>query len=121
MSSTLLTRILCPIWAIGLGVFVLIMLRFRQNRDKRIACATPATATITKVDHSYYTSHTGEIIIGLALKVMPPDGDPYEAKAVWRIKRASKPKTQSGNTVQVRIDAQDRTLIYSAESWAKNY
>ncbi len=106
---------------VALAAFFIWSSRSSRDTDRRIAAATPATATVTNVGHSYASRNDGNVEVELTLQVKPLHGDPYEATATWFVEPASIPKIQAGNTVQIKIDAQDRTRIYSGESWASGY
>jgi hypothetical protein len=93
----------------------------RKNLDEGIASAIPAKAIITEIRSSRYMHRSDKWIFELTLKVTPPQGEPYEARTAWSVKREAHSKVQAGITLQVKIDSQYKTRIYSGESWLSDY
>ncbi len=89
---------------------------YRRQRAR----ATKARARILKIDHSYRSEQTGDILVELTLEIIPPKGDPYQLSDIeWYISPASAPKVQEGVEIAIRIDAKDRRVIFPSERWAR--
>ncbi len=50
--------------------------------------------------------------LDLRLRVQPPEGEPYEAVAIWRADAELLPQLAPGSQVSVKIDRDDPTRIY---------
>jgi hypothetical protein len=82
--------------------------------------AKKAAAKLLRVDRSE-KSQSGEILANFALEIYPTGGEPYALHDLeWYIEPAAAAKFQEGATLNIRIDAQDRRVIYPAERWARN-
>jgi hypothetical protein len=55
----------------------------------------------------------------LSLRVAPPEGEPYTARTAWLVEVARMSSLQPGQEIQVRIDLQDRQIIYPGADWAR--
>ena len=106
---------------VAVTIFFIWFSRTMKDNDTRIAAAFAATAIITDVGHSYTSRIYNNVRVKLTLQITPPQGNPYTATANWWVEPAAIPKIQTGNKVQVKIDAQDKSRIYPNESWAKGY
>lgn len=119
-------QILTNIWLqIGLIlglVIVLGYLRIQQvkafNRQRRRAAK--ATAKLLRIDQSISSERTGMILVNIALEIDPPGGAPYSLHNIkWYIEPAAASKFQEGLVMNVRIDKDDRKIIFPAERWAR--
>jgi hypothetical protein len=53
------------------------------------------------------------------MRVAPPNSDAYEATTVWKVQQTAIPRVQADQSLTVRIDADDKTIIYPADGWAE--
>ncbi len=102
------------------GVLAL-YLRAREVKDfyRRRSKAVSGTAKIVSVDSSENSKTTGQILANLSLEITPPSGNPYNLYDIqWFIEPAAASKVQPGTVMKIRIDPQDRRVIYPSERWA---
>jgi hypothetical protein len=119
------------IWIIvGITVMVLFILfgiwlirgggKIQQEHHARFEKGIKATATIDKIEQpggrsvAYTTT-----VLRVSLTVQPPFGQPYSATTGIRIKTADIPRAQPGQTMPVRIAADNPRLVYPDVEWAE--
>ncbi len=115
-TATLLTGGICAVAAILVGVAFYRMYLGAKRTRQAIAQAIPAEAKVLHVGNSDASSNG--IDVNVTFEVMPPGGASYKVDTTWSVEPLSVARIQPGCTVAVRIDAQDRNKIYSAEDWA---
>ncbi len=84
----------------------------------RMVRATPASAKIIQVGNSYNMEHWGTSV-SLRLEVAPPGGSPYQIISVWEVQPPFLDQIKAGNTLAIKIDAQNPKVIFPAAAWAR--
>ena len=79
--------------------------------EDRFRRAQFASAVIISVINSTTISRS-EMKVTLRLEVMPSEGEPYMQGTSWLINIADLSYLKQGETIQVKIDSEDPTLIY---------
>ena len=105
----------------AIAPFVLIIRSsIRRSRDvrQRTAAGIPATATIVSAE-SFASRHSSRLNVQLTLDVQPPTGTVYRATTGWAVDYIAASQLQPGQTVAVRIDANNPSLIYPGVAWAE--
>lgn len=107
-------------------IVILLFLRrsFRKNvkhseeLNRKIDVARPASAIILSATKGIIS---GDIhrIIHLKLKINDGFGTPYETKTTWFINTLHFDKIKEGNAIMVKVDAENKNIIYPAETWGK--
>jgi hypothetical protein len=84
------------------------------------ARAAPAVARVLKVGKSTASHSYRGVVIDLLIQVHPRGAEPYELNTMWAIDPDAVSKVQVGKTLDIKIDLQDPTKIYSNEIWARS-
>jgi len=92
--------------------------KFADELRQKISLARPATATVISAAQGM-TGGDINRIIHLKLQVNDGFDSPYPANATWFINTLHFDKIKEGNTISVKVDAQNKSIIYPAESWGK--
>lgn len=86
---------------------------------ERMTRARPAEAKVTRVHLRHGAVHLRtEAIADLDLEVGAPDGSSYAARSSWKVELTYLSRLQAGQSVHVRVDADDRAAVYPGEEWA---
>jgi hypothetical protein len=75
-----------------------------------LAIGTPATGTIVRLVDTR-TTINDDPLVEFVLRVVPAEGEAYEARARALISRLDVPQFQPGRVVPVRYDPKDRSRI----------
>jgi hypothetical protein len=110
----------CLLGALIVGIGFYNMYRSAQKARDGYARAKPASARLIKIGHSESSQSYGTVDVHLTFEVHPPQGEPYQVKNIWSVDPVHVAKLQEGMTVKVRISADDRTKLYSDETWAQS-
>jgi hypothetical protein len=86
--------------------------------SKKISAAKPATALILSASQGIVSGDINRII-HLKLLISDGFGAPYEAKTTWFVNTLHFDKIREGNGIMVKVDAENRSIIYPAESWGR--
>ncbi len=57
--------------------------------------------------------------VSLSLEIIPLQGMPYRASAVWLVDKRAQRLVSPGRLVSVRVDAENPNVIYPAVAWAQ--
>jgi len=132
MSLTILI-VLVPIVILSVVVFVIFSVvrgtnkaveigtEMRAEVGARMARALPAQATIVQAQTIVAIPAQGKAAIALTLDIASPSGERYQARSKWEVDLVSLSRVQAGQSVAVKIDAQDKNWIFPGESWARPY
>lgn len=85
------------------------------ERAEKLKRARPAQAKILSYSEGSTrgTGNHGRYQgVHFRLQVTPPGGAAYETKTYWEVYQMAVPQLQVGNTVKVKIDADDPQVIY---------
>lgn len=93
--------------------------KIEVERKARLARARPAKATVVQIGKSASRSRNTEAVVKLRLEVRPPDAEAYAVTTAWQVPLANMSQLQQGQTVAVKIDADDSQIIYPNVSWAE--
>jgi hypothetical protein len=88
--------------------------QFQQNLEDysaKLNNASYATALIVSVIRAAAIGRS-EMKVDLRLEVRPPGGEPYIATPTWMTDVSELPFIKQGDEIQVKIDAEDSSLIY---------
>jgi type II secretory pathway pseudopilin PulG len=112
---------------IVVGVFaVLISLRIRVAKAARRIRAQRQAAKTALWASAVVAESQGETTVGnaararltLTLDVLPPQGEPYQATAVWLVDRSALHLTSPGSHVPVKLVPSEPQKILPAVRWA---
>lgn len=95
--------------------------RAKTEVEAALARATPASASVLRLEQPagvMRRPRAGSVRLLLSLEVVPAAGDAYRADALWQVDIAALTRVQPGQTLAVKIDADERSIIYPAERWA---
>ena len=96
--------------------------RAMEFRDREKS-AVWASATILRAQGGVITGEMSGVSrwaqYDLSLEVTPPNGDVYMARTAWLVELAQMGMLQQGQSVSIRIDQQDPSIIYPNVTWAK--
>ncbi len=84
----------------------------------RMVRATLASAKIIEVGNSYNMKGWGTSV-ALRLEVTPPAGAPYQVISVWEVEPPFLDQMRAGNTLAIKIDAQNPKVVFPAAAWAR--
>jgi len=124
------TGSLILILSFSIPVIVIIVILFFMRRsfiknvkhseelNRKIFAARPATAVVLLASQGI-TSGDIHRIIHLKLNIIDGFGPPYEAKTTWFINTLHFDKIREGNAIMVKVDAENKNIIYPAETWGK--
>lgn len=92
--------------------------RHSEELNKRIIAARPASAVVLSASQGIAS---GDIhrIIHLKLLINDGFGPSYEAMTTWFINTLHFDKIREGNAIMVKVDIENKNIIYPAESWGK--
>lgn len=93
-------------------------MKFADEVRLKTSLARPATAVVLSANQGL-TGGDINRIIHLKLKVNNGFGEMYETNATWFVDTLHFDKIREGNTIMVKVDSQNKLIIYPAESWAK--
>ncbi len=101
--------------AIGLLIPLFFMFYPEYQREQLLKNGVPARAEIVSLDPtgSWYNNQPQ---VDVRVRVLPEDGEPFEATATMIINPVYMPQFQPGNTVQVRYDPEDRSKVAIEET-----
>ncbi len=88
-----------------------------KNTAARMLRATPASAKIVEVGNSYNMRGWGTSV-ALRLEVTPSNGSPYQVISLWEVQPPFIDQMKVGNTLAIKIDAQNPKVIFPAAGWA---
>ena len=91
---------------------------YGEELNKKISAARPATAVILSASQGIISGDINRII-HLKLQISDGFGAPYEAKTTWFVNTLHFDKIRDGNGIMVKVDAEDKNIIYPAESWGR--
>lgn len=92
--------------------------RYSEELKRKINSAVPATAVVLSATQGI-TSGDINRIIHLKFKISNSFGAPYEANTTWFVNTLHFDKIREGNSIMVRVDADNQNIIYPAESWGR--
>lgn len=111
--------------AFGLPTLLVLGILFYKNRtrkmyDKRFANALDAQARVLSIANSMVLRDVrGKLKVELSLEIQFPNEEPYTANATWEIDITAIAAIQPGQTVAVKVDADEKTKIYPNVPWAR--
>ncbi len=117
-----LINIAIPV-AIILFVFLFIKRYFAKNKKfadelkQKIAAAKPATAKVISASQGIVGGSIKRLIF-LKLEINDGFGQNYEADAAWFVDTLHFDKIHEGSFFPVKVNSQNKYIIYPAESWA---
>ncbi len=91
--------------------------RFADDLRKKIASARPANAKVISASQGLAGGDI-ERLIFLKLEISDGFGEPYEAEAAWFVDTLHFDKIRGGSFFPVKVDSQNKHIIYPGESWA---
>jgi len=92
-----------------------------EEIKQRTATGIPATAVIV-LSSSVPRKRSHLLIVHLVLNVQPPAGDVYRGITDWTVgDNIDASQYQKGQTVAVRIDANNPDILYPGVPWATFY
>lgn len=92
--------------------------KYAEELSKKISAARRATALILSASQGIISGDINRII-HLKLKISDGFVAPYEAKTTWFVNTLHFDKIREGNGIMVKVDAEDKSIIYPAESWGR--
>lgn len=92
--------------------------KYAEELSSKISLAHPATAIVVSVSQGM-TGGDINRIIHLKLQISDGFGPPYFANTTWFINTFHFDKIREGNAIMVKVDAQNKKIIYPAESWGR--
>ncbi len=112
--------ILGPVVILAILIWGYLRMRQVRNFARHRRGAEAATARLVHVDESINSERTGLYLVNMTLEVHPPQGSPYGLKNVkWYVEPAAASTLQEGLILKIRIDRDDRMMIYPVEPWAR--
>jgi len=93
-------------------------IKYSEDLNRKISAARPSTAVVLSASQGI-TSGDIHRIIHLKLKINDGFGLPYETKTTWFINTLHFDKIREGNAIMVKVDAENKNIIYPAETWGK--
>lgn len=84
---------------------------------QRVTTGIPATAILV-MDATLIGMERGRSRTHLILNVQPPTGDVYRTVTDWIVDQTAVSQLKRGQTVAVRIDANDPNIVYPDVPWA---
>lgn len=112
--------VLAGIIAIAAVFFFIIRGSVKRSREieKRAKNGIPATGIIVNSE-SFADKQSSRLTVQLTLDVQPPAGSVYRVTTGWSVDYISASQLQPGQSIAVRIDADDASIIYPDVAWAK--
>ncbi|MBS1516579.1 MAG: hypothetical protein JSS91_00655 [Bacteroidetes bacterium] len=92
--------------------------KYADELKQKISKAKPATAEIISASQGM-TGGDINRIIHLKLRIIDGFSEPYAAETTWFVNTLHFDKIKEGNVIRVRIDSENRSIIYPEESWGK--
>jgi hypothetical protein len=95
----------------------------RIKAAQKLARSIPAEATIVAVEKDAWQpadSESRAAAMRFVLDVQPPSEAPYQTSVLWLVEPAAAGRLYAGEKVHVKIDADDRNVVYPAVSFV-NY
>ena len=93
--------------------------KLEKKLIKRIAQATPVKAKIIKIDNATLDKpFSGYTDVRLTLETQLTNNKPYQVSACWSVKHISIPNIQPGMFVDIKIDQENKELVYPNVDWA---
>ncbi|HMS64908.1 MAG TPA: hypothetical protein PKD83_06600 [Ignavibacteria bacterium] len=92
--------------------------KFADELRLKISQARSATAVVLSASQGL-TGGDINRIIHLRLEVSDGFGPTYITNATWFINTLHFDKIREGNAIMVKVNAQNKNIIYPAESWGK--
>jgi hypothetical protein len=124
-TTILLSVCICGVVLAGIigiaAVFIFIIrgsVRRSREIERRSKDGIPATAVIVNSE-SFADKQSSRLTVQLTLDVQPPAGSVYRSTTGWSVDYLSAAQLQPGQSIAVRIDADDASIIYPDVSWAK--
>lgn len=106
-----------------LSFFIFIKRNFAKNKKfadelrNKIAAARPANAKVLSATQGLGGGSIKRLIF-LRLEINDGFGNPYEAEAAWFVDTLHFDKIREGLFFTVKVDSQNKNVIYPAENWA---
>ncbi|MEN6349568.1 MAG: hypothetical protein ABFD08_09280 [Syntrophomonas sp.] len=91
----------------------------QRSLAQRQASAYIANATIIQAYGGMTGEQGAQARFELSLKVLAGQNESYQARTTWLVDINALDYMKAGNTVSIRIDREDRNIIYPGASWAK--
>ncbi|MCF8319191.1 MAG: hypothetical protein K9H63_02665 [Sphingobacteriaceae bacterium] len=110
--------------AFGLPTLLVLGILFFKNISqiklyKRFSNAIAAQAQVLSIENSMVLRDVrGKLKVSLSLKVHLPNNDAYTANATWEIDLTAIAAIQPGQVVAVKVDTDEKNIIYPNVSWA---
>ncbi len=92
--------------------------KYADELSRKILKAKPTTAVVVSASQGM-TGGDINRIIHLKLQVSDGFSEPYSAKATWFVNTLHFDKIKEGNVIKVRINSENRSIVYPDESWGK--
>jgi hypothetical protein len=93
--------------------------RARKKVEIRFSNALYAKARVLSIANSMVLRDVrGKLKVTLSLEIQFPNEEPYTANATWEIDITAIAAIQPGQTVAVKVDADEKTKIYPNVPWA---
>ena len=88
--------------------------------NKRQQHATPGKGLIIHSDGGVMPARpSAKAPVALTMEITPGTGKPYRAKTQWLVDVTALSYVAQGQDVAVKIDVDDKNIIYPNSSWAK--
>ena len=92
-----------------------------EEIEKRTAAGIQATAVIV-LSSSVPRKRGHVLIVHLVLNIKPPDRDVYRGRTDWNVSdEIAASQYQKGQSIAVRIDADNPEIVYPGVPWATFY
>ena len=92
--------------------------KFAEELRLKISLARPATAMVVSASQGMVGGDINRII-HLKLQVNDGFGPPYLSNTTWFVNTLHFDKIREGNAIMIKVDAQNKNIIYPAESWGR--
>jgi hypothetical protein len=93
--------------------------RLLAEQNARLARSQPAQAKVIQIGKSVTQEENGIVVVKLRVEVAPSGKPAYQATTVWEIQQGSLSQIQPGQSVAVKVDADDTQIIYPNVGWAE--
>jgi hypothetical protein len=91
--------------------------KFADDLKIKIANAKPALAKVISASQGLAGGDIKKLIF-LVLEINDGFSQPYQAEAAWFVDTLHFDNIKEGNAISVKINSEDKNIIYPAESWA---
>lgn len=91
--------------------------KFADELRQKIAAAKPANAKVISASQGVAGGSIKRLIF-LKLEINDGFGEPYAAEAAWFVDTLHFDKIREGSFFPVKVDSQNKYIIYPGESWA---